>query len=107
MSGFHVQVVGIQATLVQVWEIQEYHLDKQYVKCNVSSQFGFASLSSILFPVTFAKGNDGAKVQLPYPIFAKATKRQAQMLWNSKSALQELLQTPCLAILAASWAKAF
>ena len=43
---FHVQVYGIQATLVQVWEIQEYHLDKQYVKCNVSSQFGFVSLST-------------------------------------------------------------
>lgn len=71
---FHVQICGTQATLVQVWEIQEYHLDKQYVKCNVSSQYGFISLSSILFPVTFAKGNDGAKVLLPYPLYAKASK---------------------------------
>lgn len=72
---FHVQICGTQATLVQVWEIQKYHLDKQYVKCNVSSQYGFISLMSILFPVIFAKGNDGAKVLLPYPLYAKASKR--------------------------------
>lgn len=72
---FHVQLYGIQATLVQVWEIQEYHLEKQYVKCNVSNQFGFVSLGSILFPVTFAKGNDGAKVLPPYPIYAKASSK--------------------------------
>ena len=68
---FHVLVFGIKATLVQRWPMVEYFQHEQYVKCQISPHMGLIPMESILFPVTFAKINDEAKVLLPYQIYGK------------------------------------
>ena len=68
---FHVLVFGIKATLVQRWPMVEYFQHEQYVKCQISPHMGLIPMESILFPVTFAKGNDEAKVLLTYQIYGK------------------------------------
>ena len=63
----HVQVFGLQATLVQLWSIQT--MDQNHSKCKLTGSNGLIPLSNILFPVPHSQDKDQVTVLLPYQCY--------------------------------------